>query len=99
MAALRTAGTQVCEPVHRFRLELPAETLAATLAMLAEVKAVPYETTPQGASFVLEGDVPAAQIHPLTRLLPGVTHGEGLVETSFHHYRPVAGAPPSRPVL
>jgi ribosomal protection tetracycline resistance protein len=99
MAAIREAGTQVCEPVHRFRLELPAETLAATLAMLAEVKAVPYETTPQGASFVLEGDVPAAQIHPLTRLLPGVTHGEGLVETSFHHYRPVAGAPPSRPVL
>ncbi len=99
MAALRQAGTRVCEPVHRFRLELPAETLAATLAMLAEVQAVPYETTPQGASFVLEGDVPAAQVHPLTRLLPGVTHGEGLVETSFHHYRPVAGAPPSRPVL
>ncbi len=89
MAALAKAGTQVCEPVHRFRLELPAETLAATLAMLAEVKAVPYETTPQGASFVLEGDVPAGQIHSLTRLLPGVTHGEGLVETSFHRYRPI----------
>ena len=90
MAALRQAGTRVCEPVHRFRLELPAETLAATLAMLAEVRAVPYETTPQGASFVLEGDVPAAQVYPLTRLLPGVTHGEGLVDTSFHHYRPLS---------
>lgn len=90
MAALRQAGTRVCEPVHRFRLELPAETLAATLAMLAEVRAVLYETTPQGASFVLEGDVPAAQVYPLTRLLPGVTHGEGLVETSFHHYRPIS---------
>jgi ribosomal protection tetracycline resistance protein len=90
MAALRQAGTRVCEPVHRFRLELPAETLAATLAMLAEVRAVPYETTPQGASFVLEGDVPAAQVYPLTRLLSGVTHGEGLVETSFHHYRPMS---------
>ena len=94
MAALRQAGTRVCEPVHRFRLELPAETLAATLAMLAEVRAVPYETTPQGASFVLEGDVPAAQVYPLTRLLPGVTHGEGLVETSFHHYRPLSAVRP-----
>jgi len=94
MAALRKAGTRVCEPVHRFRLELPAETLAATLAMLAEVRAVPYETTPQGASFVLEGDVPAAQVYPLTRLLPGVTHGEGLVETSFHHYRPLSAVRP-----
>ena len=94
MAALRQAGTRVCEPVHRFRLELPAETLAATLAMLAEVRAVPYETTPQGASFVLEGDVPAAQVYPLTRLLPGVTHGEGLVDTSFHHYRPLSAVRP-----
>jgi ribosomal protection tetracycline resistance protein len=94
MAALRKAGTRVCEPVHRFRLELPAETLAATLAMLAEVRAVPYETTPQGASVVLEGDVPAAQVYPLTRLLPGVTHGEGLVETSFHHYRPLSAVRP-----
>jgi ribosomal protection tetracycline resistance protein len=97
MAALRQAGTRVCEPVHRFRLELPAETLAATLAMLAEVRAVPYETTPQGASFVLEGDLPAAQVYPLTRLLPEVTHAEGPVDASFHHYRPVAGPPPSRP--
>jgi ribosomal protection tetracycline resistance protein len=94
MAALRQAGTRVCEPVHRFRLELPAETLAATLAMLAEVQAVPYETTPQGASFVLDGDVPAAQVYPLTRLLPGVTHGEGLVDTSFHHYRPLSAVRP-----
>jgi ribosomal protection tetracycline resistance protein len=73
MAALRQAGTRVCEPVHRFRLELPGETLVATLAMLTEVGAVPYETRPRGASFVLEGDVPAAQVYPLTRLLPGVT--------------------------
>jgi ribosomal protection tetracycline resistance protein len=97
MAALREAGTRVCEPVHRFRLELPADTLAAILAMLPEVRAVPYETTPQGPSFVLEGDVPAAQVHALTRLLPGVTHGEGLLDTSFDHHRPVAGSPPSRP--
>jgi ribosomal protection tetracycline resistance protein len=94
MAALRQAGTRVCEPVHRFRLELPAETLAATLAMLAEVQAVPYETMPQGASFVLEGDVPAAQVYPLTRLPPGVTHGEGVVDTSFHHYRPLSAVRP-----
>ena len=97
MAALREAETRVCEPVHRFRLELPAETLAATLAMLAEVRAVPYKTTPQGASFVLEGDIPAAQVHHLILLLPGVTHGDGLLDTSFDHYRPVTGSPPSRP--
>jgi ribosomal protection tetracycline resistance protein len=97
MAALGEAGTRVCEPVHRFRLELPSETLSATLAMLAEVRAVPHKTAPQGASFVLEGDVPADQVHTLTRLLPGVTHGEGLLETKLDHYRPAAGIPPTRP--
>jgi ribosomal protection tetracycline resistance protein len=90
-------GWSINRPVHRFRLELPAETLAATLAMLAEVRAVPHETTPQGASFVLEGDIPAEQVHALTRLLPGVTHGEGPLETNLDHYRPVTGIPPSRP--
>jgi ribosomal protection tetracycline resistance protein len=91
-------GWSINRPVHRFRLELPAETLAATLAMLADVRAVPHETTPQAASFVLEGDVPAEQVlHALTRLLPGVTHGEGLLETNLDHYRPVTGIPPSRP--
>jgi ribosomal protection tetracycline resistance protein len=64
--------------------------------MLAEVRAIPYKTTPQGASFVLEGDIPAAQVHHLILLLPGVTHGDGLLDTSFDHYRPVAGSPPSR---
>jgi ribosomal protection tetracycline resistance protein len=97
MAALREAGTQVCEPVHRFRLELPAETLAATLAMLATVGAVPLQTMPQGGSFILEGHVPADQVHALTRLLPGVTHGEGLLETNLDHYRPAVGIPPTRP--
>ena len=46
---------------------------------------------------MLGGNVPTAQVHPLTRRLPGVTHGEGLLDTSFDHYRPVAGPPPSRP--
>ena len=59
--------------------------------------APPGWTTPQNASFVLEGDVPAEQVHALTRLLPGVTHGEGLLETNLDRYRPVAGIPPSRP--
>ena len=96
MAALREAGTQICEPVHRFRLEMPAETLAATLAMLATVGAVPIQTSPQGESFIIDGQVPADQVHLLTRLLPGVTHGEGLLETNLDHYRPVTGIPPNR---
>ena len=43
--ALRRAGTVTCEPMHRFRLEIPADALAATLAALGKVGAVPLTTT------------------------------------------------------
>jgi ribosomal protection tetracycline resistance protein len=35
MAALKQAGTVVCEPVHRFRLDTPADTLNVLLPVLA----------------------------------------------------------------
>jgi len=36
----------------------------------------------------VEGEIPAAEVHSLTRQLPGLTGGEGLLETAFGHYRP-----------
>jgi ribosomal protection tetracycline resistance protein len=41
MAALQRAGTAVCEPVHRFRLDAPADTLSGLLPLLARLRAVP----------------------------------------------------------
>jgi ribosomal protection tetracycline resistance protein len=46
--ALQRAGTVVCEPVHRFRLEVPADTLAAVLRVLAQRRAVPQAPAPSG---------------------------------------------------
>ena len=41
MAALKQAGTVVCEPVHWFRLDTPADTLNVLLPVLAKLHAVP----------------------------------------------------------
>ena len=41
MSALRRAGTRVYEPMHRFQLELPADTLGPVLPVLARLGAVP----------------------------------------------------------
>ena len=41
MSALRQAGTRVYEPVHRFRLEAPADTAWSVLPALARLGAVP----------------------------------------------------------
>ncbi|MFK0150888.1 GTP-binding protein [Streptomyces sp. NPDC090493] len=96
--ALRRAGTLVHEPMHRFRLEAPVDTLGALLPVLAVLGAVPQRTGTEGTLAVLEGAVPAARVHGLEQRLPGLTRGEGELETAFDHYAPVVRGPvPERP--
>nr|WP_202818213.1 TetM/TetW/TetO/TetS family tetracycline resistance ribosomal protection protein [Actinopolymorpha cephalotaxi] len=98
MDALKQARTVVCEPVHRFRLELPADTLGALLPVLSRLGAVPEAPTTRGAGCVLEGRIRAAAVHDLQQQLPGLTRGEGVLEFAFDSYEPVrGGAVPARP--
>ena len=97
MAALARAGTTVCEPIHRFRLELPDDTVSAVLAVLARLEAVPDSLEPYGGAWVLEGEVRAVRVDELQRQVPGLTGGEGVMESAFDSYRPVTGEPPTRP--
>jgi ribosomal protection tetracycline resistance protein len=97
MDAVRAAGTVVCEPFHRFRLEMPSDTFGAVGQALARLGAAPEEVSMTGASTQLEGDIAAAKVHGLHQRLPGLTRGEGVLATSFDHHRPIRGEPPSRP--
>jgi ribosomal protection tetracycline resistance protein len=96
MQALRRARTQVCEPLHRFRLELPPNTLGSALPALARLGAVPEAPVVRGSSSVVEGVVPAAQVHRLQQRLPALTGGEGVLESAFDRYEPVRGPAPTR---
>ncbi|MEU1473302.1 translation factor GTPase family protein [Streptomyces sp. NPDC005761] len=96
MAALRRAGTTVYEPMHRFRMELPADTLGPLLPVLARLRAVPGPPAVDGVHCVLEGEIPAARVHELQQRLPGLTRGEGVLETAFETHRPVTGTFPER---
>ncbi|WP_248959925.1 elongation factor G [Sphaerisporangium perillae] len=96
MSALARAGTRVYEPMHRFRLEIPADTLGAVLPALARLRAVPRTTEMRGPSCLLEGEIPAARVHELQQQLPGPTRGEGVLESAFDHYQPVSGTIPDR---
>ncbi|MFJ9978613.1 GTP-binding protein [Streptomyces cyaneofuscatus] len=97
MDALRRAGTQVYEPMHRFRLELPTDTFGALVPVLARLRAVPGPPGMRGALCTLEGELPAARVHELQQLLPGLTRGEGMLESAFDGHRPVTGPVPERP--
>jgi ribosomal protection tetracycline resistance protein len=97
MAALKRAGSRVYEPMHRFELELPADTLGVVLPVLARLRAVPASTVMRGAACLLEGEIPAARVYELQQALPELTRGEGVLECAFARYQPVTGAVPTRP--
>jgi ribosomal protection tetracycline resistance protein len=97
MTALRRAGTVVCEPIERFRLDAPADTVGSLLPALARLGGVPEAPAAGGSSCTVYGDIPAARVNELRRRLPALTRGEGALEVAFDRYEPVKGRPPTRP--
>jgi ribosomal protection tetracycline resistance protein len=88
MAALQQAGTQVCEPIDSFRLEFPADCMPALLAALPRLRAVPQVPQIRGSSCVVDGEIPAGQVHALQQQLPPLARGEGTLESQFARYQP-----------
>lgn len=91
-AALAAAGTVVCEPVQRAQLEIPDDTVAAVLSAVLAADGVPSAPTTTGDLAQLEAWVPARTLHALAAQLPGLTRGEGAVESVFDHHAPSRAA-------
>ena len=89
MTALKQAGTVVCEPLHRFELEIPADCLGPVLPVLGRLGAVPGTPVLRDSACQLDGAIPAAQVHVLCQQLPGLSRGEGVLDSSFERYEPV----------
>lgn len=98
MAALERAGTRVCQPMHRFELDLPDSSFSAVTAALGRLGAVTLGSSWGIERTRLEGHLPSARIPDLTRALPDLTGGEGVLVASLDHYAPVPddAPPPSR---
>jgi ribosomal protection tetracycline resistance protein len=58
MSALSEAGTTVCEPIQRFRLEVPADAFQSLLPALGRVHATYNNPTVSGSSYVVAGEIP-----------------------------------------
>jgi ribosomal protection tetracycline resistance protein len=97
MSALSAAGTQVYQPIHRFSVEIPADTLGALMPVLAKLLAIPLTQVTRGPLCTVEGEVPAAAVYQLQQQLPALTRGEGVLESEFDHYQLVRGEIPVRP--
>jgi ribosomal protection tetracycline resistance protein len=97
MTALRQAGTQVCEPIHRFELEVPTVTIGSVSSAIPRLGAAVATSNQVDRFTELTGTIPAVRIRALAGQLAELTHGEGVLATELDHYRPVAGTPPTRP--
>ncbi len=86
--ALRDAGTVVCEPIDRFRLDAPASSLSGLLQLLARLRAVPDPPAMHGEWLALTGEIRAAAVQSLRQRLQGLTSGEGVLEVTFDRYEP-----------
>jgi ribosomal protection tetracycline resistance protein len=92
--ALAEAGTVVCEPILRIRLELPAAGLGAVMAAARRLDATLEQPSTEDDTATLEGEIAAVRLSSLQRQLPGLTRGEGVIESSFAGYRPAVSAVP-----
>jgi ribosomal protection tetracycline resistance protein len=92
LRAIAEAGTTVLEPLNRFELDVPPDTISRILAHIAEHRGVVTQATHTH----VEGTIPAATTHAFESHLPTLSRGEALLATSFHSYSPVPGPPPSR---
>jgi ribosomal protection tetracycline resistance protein len=96
MNALMQAGTAVCEPVFRIAAEVPTEAIGQMLAALGRLGAAATTPSTRGELSVLEASLPASRVQELRRQLPGLTGGEGVLDSEFAGYQPVTDEPPTR---
>jgi ribosomal protection tetracycline resistance protein len=96
MQALGRGGSTVCEPVFRISAEVPTEAIGSVLAAIGRLGSGAGTPTQRGELSVLETVLPASSVQDLRRQLPGLTGGEGVIESEFAGYQPVTGDPPTR---
>jgi len=97
MTALERAGTWVCEPLTDMTLEVPASTAPGVVAALGRLGGrVRGQFSANGMSTV-EAVLPVARVRSMQNQLPGLSMGEGILETRFGGYQPIGNDPPRRP--
>ncbi len=95
--ALQRAGTWVCEPLAELSLEIPSSTAQHVLAVLGGLGGrVRGQFSRDGLTRV-QAVMPVACVRALQQQLPGLSMGEGVLESRPDGYQPIGDNPPKRP--
>ena len=95
--ALDRAGTWVCEPLADLSLEMPSSTAPGVLAMLGRLGGRVTGQFSVGGTSRVAAVLPVARLRTLQHQLPGLSMGEGVLESRPDGYQPVGDDPPTRP--
>jgi len=96
MQALLVAGTEVCEPVEAFDLEIPEDTFGTVSGALVNARATMRNAFRDGSSYRIICEIPTAELRAVEQQLPALTRGDGSWVSSFAGHVPVTGAAPVR---
>jgi len=96
MQALLVAGTEVCEPVEEFDLEIPEDTFGAVSGALVSARATIRNAFRDGSSYRIICEIPTAELRAVEQQLPALTRGDGSWVSSFAGHVPVTGDAPIR---
>ena len=94
--AIRQAGVVVCEPMTSVRVEGPAESGRGIASVIGSAGGRILGQHSEGGRTTIVAFVQAGRVHEVQNRIPGLTGGEGVFETSFAGYHPVAADPPPR---
>jgi ribosomal protection tetracycline resistance protein len=93
-AAIREAGVVVCEPMTALRIDAPAESGRGIAGVILSCGGRILGQHSNDARTTIVALVQAGRVHEVQARIPGLTGGEGVVETSFAGYHPVTTEPP-----
>ncbi|BBH70617.1 tetracycline resistance protein, tetM/tetO subfamily [Actinoplanes sp. OR16] len=93
-AALREAGTRVCQPFERFDVNVPQHLADAVTALLGRTGAVIHDADTAGGYLNVAGTLPSSRVPDVVAALPDLTGGEAVLTAEFDHYAPITGEDP-----
>jgi ribosomal protection tetracycline resistance protein len=93
-AALRGAGTRVCQPVDRFELDLPHVAHNPVIALVNRLGGTIIDAATTRGFTRLTGHLASALIPQVAAALPDLAGGEATLVNRFDHYAPITSAEP-----
>jgi ribosomal protection tetracycline resistance protein len=86
--ALEEAGTVLCEPLVKAKVEVPSDAVATTTAAIARLGGAVRTSGAQVDMVTLETILSTADAQRLRKQLPELTGGEGALETTYARHAP-----------